>query len=238
MTSYNFSQVRERKTFSSSGQIQFVLFMQTGLRGFCLAPTRKKFLFSCTSSDRSSSSPPSQTDKMIWNRLSHFLIDLTEILAEGVFSILSCVVSLEPDAFFNKKPLTTTRAFVKTDVRSKAYLTTALSLEYIIPGPCFRDSVLLSAAVNNTLANIFPIWARGTSLDNPLPARSLLFLILLPIKIILLALINCSPLHIMDTFKEIPSWISVFENIFLFFKGIWASSFSTTQLYHHMYVEI
>lgn len=105
MASYNFSQVRGRKTFPSSGQIQFVLFMQTGLRGFCLAPTRKKFLFSRTSSDRSSSPPPRQTDEMIWNGLPHFLIWFHRDFCRRGFqlSILSCVALLEADVFFQQK---------------------------------------------------------------------------------------------------------------------------------------
>lgn len=45
--------------------------------------------------------------------------------------------------FFNKKHLTTIIASVTRDVRNKAYLTTALSLEYIIPVSTFLSAVLL-----------------------------------------------------------------------------------------------
>lgn len=52
--------------------------------------------------------------------------------------------------FPNKKHLTIIIASVKGGVRNKAYLTTALSLEYIIPLSCFSDSTFLSAALLTT----------------------------------------------------------------------------------------
>lgn len=45
--------------------------------------------------------------------------------------------------FFQQKA--TIIASVTRDVRNKAYLTTALSLENIIPVSCFSDSTFLSA---------------------------------------------------------------------------------------------
>lgn len=165
-------------------------------------------------------SPPRQTDKKMWNGLKHFLIDFTEIFAAEVFSSAFWVVWHHQNQmiFFSAKSLWVQAELLWKDVRGKAYLTTALSLEYITPGPCFSDSVLLSAAVNNTLTNIFSIWARGASLDNPLPARSLLFLILLPVKIILLDFINCSSHHgyfqrdIILEFLHLKTWFSFLES--------------------------
>lgn len=213
MTSYNFSQVRGKKTFSSSDQIQFVLFMQTGLRSFYFAPTRKK-LFSLTLLQ---AFPLRHTDKMIWN--ATFSNWFHRDFCRRVFSSAMWVVWYHwNQIFFSKKPLTTTRAVVKWDIRSKGWNTLYLGLVLVIQCSCLQ---LLT-----TLWQTFFQSELEGPLDNPLPARSLLFLILLPVKIILLDLISCSPLHILDTFKEIPSWTSAFENIFFFFREIYASCFT------------
>lgn len=95
---------------------------------------------------------PSQLDdRLVCNGLSHFLKWFHRYFCrrnEG-FSALLWVVwhHWNQMIFFNKKHLTTIIASVTRDVRNKAYLTTALSLEYIIPVSCFSDSTFLSAVL-------------------------------------------------------------------------------------------
>lgn len=116
-------------------------------------PTRKEFVVSCTSS--SLPLPVKQNDKMIWNELPHLLLWFHGYFCrrhQGVSALLYelCGITGNRCFFLNKKHLTTIIASVKRDVRTKVYLTTALSLEYITPVPCFSDSTFLSAALLTT----------------------------------------------------------------------------------------
>lgn len=127
--------------------------MQSGFRGFCLAcsPGWNLFCQSCISS--SISLPVSQKDKSICDGLSHFLTWFHRYFAGEMRGFQLCYELcgiFETRCFFfslNKTHLITFIASVTRDVRSKACLTTALSLEYILPVPCFSDSVFLSAAL-------------------------------------------------------------------------------------------
>lgn len=162
---------------------------------------------------------------MIWSGLSHFLIWFHRYFCrrrEGFSALLYelCGITGTRCFFFppQQKAFDYNYSFCEDRCQKQSLSDNCFKLGIHYTCVLFqRFNILVCSSVNNILTNIFPIWARGSSWDNHLPARSLLVLILLTLYSSNEHHLARS-LHIMDTFKETSSWLSAAENRFDFFK--------------------